>query len=540
MTDVKLTDLVADFARHIQHERNLSDNTVQQYSRDLKQWMEHLRSIDVPLDTDDVQVAHLRQFVQHLAKDRGLSPVSVRTRLACLRSFYKFCLQYHDISYNPAAAVASPNVPHRLPEVLTDSDVAGMLEACDESYFGLYRTRDRVALAVLCTLGVRRQELVDIKLDDWDADRRTLRIRSGKGDKERLLPLTDELISLGERWLEVRPECDEPWFFLSRQRTKLSPASIQRMIGRVAEAAGIEKNVHCHMFRHYAATAIVQNNASGGMEQARRILGHASTESLSVYLHLSVDDLRPAVQDNTRRTGIRKGSAARTETVKVDPGTELSAKALQRLLDELPADWQADSHIMEGLVVEWTRHLLADEMPFAADQVRAILVERRTVEGLTLDDHLTISEVGALIARHLNSTDHGVEQALEIGEELERTSFGQSAKGDGVSAIQLRELNALMPEGDGVLSTVAGIVAVASQLQSHRIDIPCGRQSIEMILGLLMWDRGLPPLIIPSASRNLWRLLLDRALNEDTVPSVAWCVSRATEVVGEVATRVQG
>ena len=77
---------------------------------------------------------------------------------------------------------------------------------------------------------------------------------------------------------------------------------------------------------------------------------------------------------------------------------------------------------------------------------------------------------------------------------------------------------------------------MAAQLQSRRVDIPCGRQSIEMTLGLLMWDRGLPPLIVPASSRNLWRLLLDRTSSGDTVPCMAWCVSRAADVVGEMAT----
>lgn len=536
MTDVKLDDLAADFARHMKYERNLSDATIKQYDRDLRRWMQFLTDNGVPLDTDHVEVSHLRRYVQYLSEERELSPASVRTRFACLRSFYKFCRQYHDVESNPAAAVASPNVPHRLPEVLTDSDVARMIQACDESYFGLYRVRDRAVLAVLCTLGLRRQELMDIRIEDWDAGEKRLRVRSGKGDKERVLPLTDELISLGERWLEMRPTTDEPWFFVSRQGTKLGPMPIQRMIRRIAKAAGLEKNVHCHMFRHYAATAIVQNNASGGMEQARRILGHASTDSLSVYLHLNVDDLRPAVQDNARRTGIRTRTTVEAEGIKVDPGTELAAGSLQRLLDQLPDDWQTDQNIVEWLAVEWTRHLVADEVPFAADDVRAILTERTTVEGLTLDEHLTISEVGALIARHLRSHGHGVEEVLALGQEMNRDSLGRSPNGDGVSAIELRELNGLMPKDDAVLSTIAGVVAIASQLQLRRVDIPCGRQSIEMILGLLMWDRGLPPLIIPASSRNLWRLLLDRASAGDTVPCVAWCVSRGAEVVGEMTT----
>jgi integrase/recombinase XerC len=524
---MKLTVLVDDFSRYITYERQLSHHTVEQYARDLKRWMTWLEENDLPLDTDDLDVSHLRGYVQYLSGERKVSAVTVKRKLACLRSFYKFCCQYHDVVSNPAAAVATPKVPERLPNVLTDSEVARMLDACDHNYFSLYRVRDRAILSVLCTLGMRRQELMDIRLEDWDAEERTLRIKSGKGDKERILPLTDELIALGERWLEVRPECDEPWFFISRAKTKLAPHAMQRMLRKLADLAGLNKNIHVHQFRHYAATSIVQNHSSGGMEQARRILGHASTDSLSVYLHLSVDDLRPAVEDNARRSGI--GARASVESVKVDPGTDLAAKRLQGLLDELPEEWQRDEGVIELLTIEWTRHIVAEDIPLPVDSARAILTERSTVEGLTLDQHLTIAEIGGLIVRHLNMRDHVVEQVLEIGDQLKQ---GRGHTGEGVKAMQLRKLNALMPTERSVLSAIAGAVSVACELQSHRVDIPCGRQALELMVGLLMWDRGLPPLIIPTASRNLWRLLLDRASNGDGVPSVAWCVSRQMATVG--------
>ncbi|MGI5818080.1 MAG: tyrosine-type recombinase/integrase [Armatimonadota bacterium] len=521
---MELTALADDFTAHITHERQLSPNTVEQYNRDLRRWMKWLGDNGLPLDTDDLDVSDLRGYVQYLSGERDLSAASVRKHLACLRTFFKFSCQYHGVQSNLAAAVATPKLPERLPEVLTDSEVARMLEACDLNYFSLYRVRDRAILAVLCTLGLRRQELMDIRLEDWDAEERTLRIKSGKGDKERMLPLTDELISLGERWLEVRPECDLPWFFVSRARTKLAPNAMQKMIRKIADLAGLDKRVHLHMFRHYAATAIVQNRSSGGMEQARRILGHASTDSLSVYLHLNVDDLRPAVEDNARRSGIRGRTTVEAEGVKVDPGTELAAKRLQGLLDELSEGWQSNEDIIERITIEWTRHLVAEDLPLSVDAVRAILTERSTVEGLSLDEHLAVSEVGGIIVRRLNLRDHAVEQVLEIGEELKKVS-GRSASGNGVKKAQLLRLNSLLPKENGILGTIAGVVAVASNLQTYRMDIPCGRQAMEIMMGLLTWDRGLPPLIVPAGGRNLWRLLLDRASSGDTTPCVAWCVS---------------
>ena len=94
------------------------------------------------------------------------------------------------------AAVTAPRVPHRLPQTLTHTEVYKLMEACEASYFRLHRVRDRCIIGLLACLGLRRQELMDLRVEDWDATERVLRVRSGKGDRERLLPLTDELIAL--------------------------------------------------------------------------------------------------------------------------------------------------------------------------------------------------------------------------------------------------------------------------------------------------------------------------------------------------------
>lgn len=162
---------------------------------------------------------------------------------------------------------------------------------------------------------------MDLQLEDWDAEERVVMVRAGKRSRDRALPLTDELISMGSAWLAVRPTTGDPYFFVSRHGQKLVAHSLQRMLQRVSDAAGLERRPHLHMFRHFAGTAIVNNHASGGIEQDRRILGHASNSTVSVYAHLGVDDLRAAVRDTEAMGGIPLHTApsAQASTTSVLP-----------------------------------------------------------------------------------------------------------------------------------------------------------------------------------------------------------------------------
>ena len=99
-----LSPLVQDFIRHIDVERNLSHHTVEQYTRDLRRWLRYLEENQVELDTDRVDVHHVRSFVRELSSS-GLSPRTVTRILACLRSFYTFVCRFHGVPQNPAAAV---------------------------------------------------------------------------------------------------------------------------------------------------------------------------------------------------------------------------------------------------------------------------------------------------------------------------------------------------------------------------------------------------------------------------------------------------
>jgi len=531
--------LVDDYLRHIDLERNLSHHTVDQYTRDLRRWIRYLEENDVTLDTDRVDVHHIRSFVRDLSSS-GLSPRTVARKLACLKSFCTFACRFHQVEQNPASGVGYPKFPQRLPDVLTHSEVARLLDACSDNYFRVYRVRDKAMLAVLACLGLRRQELMGLTLDDWDAEERTVRIREAKNGRERLLPTTNELVGLVNEWLAVRPETEQPYLFVSRQGMGISANALQRLLERLSDAAGIERRVHPHMFRHYAATTMVSNNGPGGVEHARRILGHLSHGTLAVYTHLSVDDLRRVVSDTAALSGIPQRADLDGGGPVTDPHVGLAAERLVELVKGLGTSWQRDQRVVDWLRVEWTRQAVPEQgAAFGFQATHRVLVSRQTMQHLDLDAHVAIAGFGRLAGSELQARrPHAVEAVLDIGARLGRGLMDRPVTGEGVTEAQLRSLNRQLCEPRrhaDPLVVLAGVVSVALAVREIRGDVPNGRCAIEMLTGLLAWDRGLPPLITPAAERQLWRLLLDRYVAGDRGPALAYAVAKVAGLAGELS-----
>ncbi|MEN6544525.1 MAG: tyrosine-type recombinase/integrase [Armatimonadia bacterium] len=534
---MELCLLAEDFIRHINLERGLSHNTVDQYERDLKRWLRFLHDNGIPPDTDHVGVVHIRNFIQSLSL-ANRAPRTIVRYLSCLRAFFTFVCRYHGLSENPAAAVASPKLPDTLPRLLTGTEVARLLDACEQNYFRLYRVRDRCIVAVLACLGLRRQELMDLRLQDWDAEERVVMVRAGKGARDRALPLTDELISLGSAWLAVRPTTGEPYFFVSRHGQKLAAHSLQRMLQRIADAAGLESRPHLHMFRHFAGTAIVNNHSAGGIEQARRILGHASNSTVSVYAHLGVDDLRAAVRDTGAISGLPLHPGPSCEDFTgAGPAVSFALFEMRRMVCELPENWQTRTVVVDWLVAEWSRHCLpTDGRPYCHASAVAVLYERQTVTGLTLDQHFALAEFGRAVRRRmLGRRDMTVNDLIAVTEELGAGIAGRDPVGEGATVEEIRAIAGLLPNrgkpGD-VAERMMCLVTAAARLHCLKPDLPNGRVAAEAVAGLLCWSCGLPPLVIPASQRLLWDLLVREIAAGNRGTATVFCASLIQGMAG--------
>jgi integrase/recombinase XerD len=220
---------------------------------------------------------HIRQYQAHLFTERKLAPKSVEQRTAALRFlFVKTLKRSYMLEHIPF-----PKVPLRLPTVLSPEEVTRLIDAAPNL---LYRT----ILMTLYSTGMRRAELVRLKVSDIDKERMVIHVREGKGKRDRDVPLSPKLLeALREYWRWMRPVTYVFPGVVDGRRVD-APASdkvVWHACREAARRAGITKNVHPHTLRHCFATHLLE--AGADLPTIQKLLGHADIRDTTIYLHLS-------------------------------------------------------------------------------------------------------------------------------------------------------------------------------------------------------------------------------------------------------------
>jgi integrase/recombinase XerD len=244
--------------------------------------------------------AHLtayQHFLHHYRSPRGDKPLVINTqiaRLGCIRRFFAWLCRQNLIPANPAADLDLPRKQTRaLPKTLTPEEITQLLALRDATDpFGL---RDRTMLELLYATGIRRTELSQLDIGDYDPSTHTLTIRRGKGGKFRMLPVGDRAAAwLGVFLRESRPLFDhipnETALFLSGYGSRITPAYLGNWIKKLLARCDIHKPGSCHLFRHTCATDMHRGGAD--IRYVQELLGHARLETTQIYTHVNIEALR--------------------------------------------------------------------------------------------------------------------------------------------------------------------------------------------------------------------------------------------------------
>ena len=282
-----------DFEAHLRLERNLSDNSVQAYLRDV----EHLQRFVEPLGVEpqDVTPIHIQALLKEL-NETGIAFTSQCRLLSGLRTFYKMLVVEDVVRENPAQLVDMPNRPQHLPDVLTDEDVSALQDTFNRSLPG--PARNYVIVEVLYGCGLRVSELVNLKLSNIYFEEEMLQV-IGKGNKERWVPINSHALHLLYDYIhtlrsQLTPQPgEEKYVFLNLRGHHLSRVAVFQFIKEAVEKAGIHKNVSPHSLRHSFATELVQNGAD--LRAVQEMLGHESLSTTQIYTHLSHQYLRDTI-----------------------------------------------------------------------------------------------------------------------------------------------------------------------------------------------------------------------------------------------------
>jgi integrase/recombinase XerD len=287
---MQLITAIEEYLASLRSERGLSRNTVTAYARDLQQYAEFLAE-QGEMETSAITPAGVKAFVAAIAAT-GVAASTVARKVAAVRGLHRFLVAEGLAAHDPAAQVDSPKLPSSLPKALTVDQIERLLEGPDPSTpLGL---RDRALLEFMYASGARVAETVDLQLVDIDLIERSALV-TGKGAKQRIVPLGRLAVEALERYLPVRLELkrggDDPgWVFLNVRGGKLSRQGVFLIVRRSAVAAGLETDeVSPHVLRHSAATHMVEGGAD--LRTVQEILGHASISTTQIYTRVSPQHL---------------------------------------------------------------------------------------------------------------------------------------------------------------------------------------------------------------------------------------------------------
>ena len=281
------------YRTYIKLEKRLAQNTVEAYMRDLRSFARFiLRMYDVP--PAKVEEPMVQRYVAWLY-DRGREKASQARSLSGVKSFFNFLLISDRIESSPAEFVLTPKFGRHLPDVLTTGEIDRIIAAVDGTT--PKEIRDAAMLEVLYSCGLRVSELTSLRIRDLFFGEGYIRV-TGKGDKQRLVPISSTARERIHRYLEVRrsARAGEETLFLNNRGSSLTRVMIFTILREAARRAGIEKKISPHTFRHSFATHLLEGGAS--IRQVQELLGHESILTTEIYTHLDDSHLRQTVEEH--------------------------------------------------------------------------------------------------------------------------------------------------------------------------------------------------------------------------------------------------
>lgn len=281
------TDLIDQFLDAAWMEQGLSRNTLSAYGSDLRlfaKWLDKNSLLEANYST-------LLDFLSYRSKS-GIGNRSTARILSSLRKFYGYQIRENRISHDPTALLESPQLGKPLPLSLSEPDVELLLSAPETSQ--ALGFRDKAMLELIYATGLRVSELVNLKLSQVSFRQGLVRV-TGKGDKERLVPIGDEAMDWLERYVgEIRSSIlgsrQSDYLFVTRRGGAMTRHSFWHIIKRYAKKTGITKELSPHTLRHAFATHLLNHGAD--LRVVQLLLGHSDLSTTQIYTHIARERLK--------------------------------------------------------------------------------------------------------------------------------------------------------------------------------------------------------------------------------------------------------
>ncbi len=291
-----LLPYLKSFEAYLQLEKGLAQASVFAYMNDLKKLDEYFQIKNFEFPVQALKLGQLQEFLQYL-NELGFAAASQARMLSGIKSFFSFLVLEKILDISPAELLETPKLSKKLPEVLSYEEIEMMLDSIDLSKPEGHRNRAMIEVLYAC--GLRVSELTGLRISSLYPEIGFVRV-IGKGNKERLVPIGESALKQVSFYLEERKQMDkidkksEDIVFLNRRGKQLTRVMIFLIVKEAALAAGVDKNVSPHTFRHSFATHLLEGGAD--LRIVQQLLGHESITTTEIYTHLDMNYLRETLR----------------------------------------------------------------------------------------------------------------------------------------------------------------------------------------------------------------------------------------------------
>ncbi|AXT19406.1 integrase [Flavobacteriaceae bacterium AU392] len=279
------------FIDYLQLEKNYSSHTINAYQKDLESFQQFLKE---EFDVSNISKVHYNEIRNWIVKlvESGLSNRTINRKISSLNAYYKYLMKIKDLKINPLTKHKSLKVSKKVQIPFSETEITEVLENLDfdNSFEGV---RDKLIIELFYTTGIRRIELIQLKLKDIDLSNNTIKVL-GKRNKERFLPLLDTLISTINAYYKKRQELeiikDYEFVFLTKKGLKIYETLVYRIINDYFSKASTKVKKSPHILRHSFATHLLNQGAD--LNGVKELLGHSSLAATQIYTHNSIAELK--------------------------------------------------------------------------------------------------------------------------------------------------------------------------------------------------------------------------------------------------------
>lgn len=287
-----------DYFVYLKIEKRAAFRTIQSYQLDLMRFQQFC--IDQRIESwEKIQASDMRFYITHRHKS-GVGGRTIQRELAAIRSFYRYLRKMLFLQIDPVHDLKAPKSSKKLPKTLDVDQISGFLDVKADGHLEI---RDQAMFELFYSSGLRLSELIMLDLNDISYADGFVRIRFGKGGKQRQLPVGNSALQSIKLWLKYRPQSSSSALFISQRGTRLVARTVQLRMKLWCKKHNIIENIHPHMLRHSFASHLLES--SQDIRAVQEMLGHSDISTTQIYTHLDFQHLSN-VYDSTHPRAKRK------------------------------------------------------------------------------------------------------------------------------------------------------------------------------------------------------------------------------------------